>query len=347
MKKLILLISLLLPISLFLSACGNEADSAKKNDSKLMIYTTIYPLAYFTERIGGDFVSADSIYPAGADEHTFEPSQKDMMKLADADLFIYIGLGLEGFVNKAKDILKNEDVSLVAAGEHITFDEPKAAEGEEDTHAGEERATEEEHSHEDEHSHEEGHSHEGGHDDGHHHGDIDPHVWLDPLYAKQLAEEIKNALSEKLPEQKSTFEENYQELAKELDDLHHQFEKTIHSAKRHEIIVSHAAYGYWEKRYGLEQISISGLSTTNEPSQKELEKIIAVAKEHNLKYVLVEQNFSSKLSGIVQREIGGDALTLHNLATLTDEDIKNNETYFTLMKKNIETLKKALNEKFF
>ncbi|MDE3840002.1 adhesin [Bacillus methanolicus] len=345
MKKLIVLISLLLPMSLLLSACGNEADSTnKKNDSKLTVYTTIYPLAYFTERIGGDYVSVDSIYPAGADEHTFEPSQKDMMKLADADLFIYVGLNLEGFVNKAKDILKNEDVSLVAAGEHITFDESKAAEGEEETHAGEEHATEEEHSHEDEHSHEEGDSHEGGHDDGHHHGDIDPHVWLDPLYAKQLAEEIKNALSEKLPEQKSVFEKNYTELAKELDELHHDFEDTIHSAKHHEIIVSHAAYGYWEKRYGLEQISISGLSTTNEPSQKELEEIIAVAKEHDLKYVLVEQNFNSKLSETVKKEVGGKALTLHNLATLTDEDIKNNKTYFTIMKQNIETLDKALNE---
>jgi zinc transport system substrate-binding protein len=338
MKKLIVLIALLLPMSLFLSACGNKAESTnKKNDSKLMVYTTIYPLAYFTERIGGDYVSVNSIYPAGADEHTFEPSQKDMMNLADADLFIYVGLGLEGFVNKAKDILKNEDVTLVAAGEHITFDQSEAVKEDENAHAGEEHAAEE-------HLHEEEHSHEGEHEDGHHHGDIDPHVWLDPLYAKQLAEEIKNALSEKLPEQKSTFDKNYTELAKELDELHHQFEETVHSAKHNEIIVSHAAYGYWEKRYGLEQISISGLSTSSEPSQKELEKIIAVAKEHNLKYVLVEQNFRSKLSEIVKKEIGGDALTLHNLATLTDENIKNNETYFTLMKQNIETLNKVLNE---
>ncbi len=343
MRKLIMLLTLLLPVSLFLAGCGDgNADQAeKKTKDQLNVYTTVYPLQYFAERIGGSYVNAQTIYPPGADEHTFEPSQKDMMALADSDLFIYIGLGLEGFVSKAEGTLENENVTLLAAGENIDMA------GTEDGHSHEE-GTEEEgheedgHSHEEDgHSHEEdGHSHEG---DGHNHGDIDPHVWLDPLYAADLAEAIKDELAEKMPEHQKEFEENYQKLAAELDSLHHEFEETIDSAKHKEIIVSHAAYGYWEKRYGLEQISVSGLSTSNEPTQKELENIIKTAREHGLNYIFFEQNVSSKLTEIVQNEVGAKSLQLHNLSVLTDENIDNKETYFTLMENNLKGIEKALN----
>ncbi|HAQ08285.1 MAG TPA: hypothetical protein DCR24_12455 [Bacillus bacterium] len=92
------------------------------------------------------------------------------------------------------------------------------------------------------------------------------------------------------------------------------------------------------------QISISGLSTTNDPSQKELQSLISHAKEEKIKYVLNEQNFDSKLAKMVENEIGAKSLTLHNLSVLTDENIKNKDTYFTLMEANIATLEKALNE---
>ncbi|MGD6902719.1 metal ABC transporter solute-binding protein, Zn/Mn family [Bacillus infantis] len=336
MRKLIMLLTLLLPVSLFLAGCGDgNADQAeKKTKDQLNVYTTVYPLQYFAERIGGSYVNAQTIYPPGADEHTFEPSQKDMMALADSDLFIYIGLGLEGFVSKAEGTLENENVTLLAAGENIDMA------GTEDGHSHEE-GTEEEAHEENGHSHEEdGHSHEG---DGHNHGDIDPHVWLDPLYAADLAEAIKDQLAEKMPEHQKEFEENYQKLAAELDSLHHEFDETIDSAEHKEIIVSHAAYGYWEKRYGLEQISVSGLSTSNEPTQKELENIIKTAREHGLNYIFFEQNVSSKLTEIVQNEVGAKSLQLHNLSVLTDENIDNKETYFTLMENNLKGIEKALN----
>ena len=112
-----------------------NTESKKENvqsDRQLTVYTTVYPLQYFTEVIGGNFVQVKTIYPPGSDEHTFEPSQKDMMKLADSDLFIYVGLGLEGFVEKAKSTLKNEKVTLLAAGEHIHIEESGAPNTDED-----------------------------------------------------------------------------------------------------------------------------------------------------------------------------------------------------------------------
>jgi zinc transport system substrate-binding protein len=235
-----------------------------------------------------------------------------MIKLADSDLFFYIGLGLEGFVEKAKESLKNENVRLIPVAENLIL-EPA-----------------EEHEEHDEHE-----------DEGH--GDFNPHVWLDPIYSKEMAAVIRDSLVEKMPQNKETFNQNYQQLANELDQLHSEFESTIQDAKHRNILVTHAAFSYWEQRYGIEQISISGLSTTNEPTQRELEEIITLADDLGLHYILFEQNVQSKLAEIVQEEIGARALPVHNLGVLTKENIKDKETYFSLMEQNLESLKKALN----
>lgn len=296
--------------------CENK-QKTKKNNKQLTVYTTVYPLQYFTERIGGDFVKVDTIYPPGADEHTFEPTQRDMMNLVDADLFFYVGLGLEGFVDKAKDTLKNEKVEMISTADHISFgDNPPIDQEQDSEQAG---STE-------------------------HNQSIDPHVWLDPIYAQELAKSIKDSLVKKMPEQKDTFDNNYQQLSKELEKLNQSFESTAKSAKYKEIVVAHAAYGYWEKRYGIKQISISGLSTTNEPSQKKLEEIVSKAKQDHIKYIIFEQNVTSKLTKIVEDEVGAKSLTLHNLSVLTKENIDNKDNYFTIMDKNIQTLNKALND---
>jgi zinc transport system substrate-binding protein len=324
---------LLLLLGSFLTGCVDENNNTTKDSDKASIYTTVYPLQYFSERIGGDLITVNSIYPPGADEHTYEPSQRDMMNLADSDVFFYIGLGLEGFVDKAESTLKNEGVQFISLGENIHLEEENH---EEESHEGE---SHDEESHDEDAHEEESHDH-----DNHQHGDIDPHVWLDPIYSKEMALGIKDSLIELMPEHKDTFEKNFQQLETELMALDTAFEETINSGKHKEVIVSHAAFGYWEERYGLEQISISGLSSGAEPSQKELEQIVKTAKEKDLKYILFEQNVSSKLGEIIQDEIKAKALPIHNLATLTDENIKNKETYFTIMEQNIDSLSKALNE---
>jgi zinc transport system substrate-binding protein len=336
-------------IATFLAGCQGESTDTSQENDKLSIYTTVYPLQYFTERIGGDLVNVKSIYPNGADEHTYEPSQKDMIDLADSDLFFYIGLGLEGFVSKAEEALKNENVTLVATTDTLTFEESEEEHAEESAeehaeHADESAEEHAEHADESAEEHAE-HADEATEDaDEHNHSGYDPHVWLDPIYSISVAEVIKDQLVEKLPDQKEQLEENFAALEAELQQLNDEFIDVTSTAKHKEFLVSHAAFGYWSERYGLEQISVSGLASTNEPTQKELENIIAEAEEHDLHYIFFEQNVSSKLTEIVQKEIGAEPLTLHNLSTLTDEDVKEERTYFTIMKDNIEALQTALNE---
>ncbi|MED3691733.1 zinc ABC transporter substrate-binding protein [Peribacillus butanolivorans] len=314
MKKSVLL-SLFLVTALFLSGCGNSKGETTDTDKDILnVYTTVYPLQYFTEAIGGEYVNVETVYPPGTDEHSFDPSQKDIVKMAESDLFFYIGYNLEGFVTKAEPILSKEGVTTVAVGETVHLDE-------------------DEHAHENEHAHEE---------DGHDHGGVNPHLWLDPIYSIEMAKSIKDELTKQMPEQKGYFDSRFNELSEKLKALDEKFSTTIESGRTNKIIVSHSAYGYWEERYGLEQIGVTGLTSSNEPSQKKLGEIVTMADKENLHYVIFEQNISSKLTEIIQKEMGAKSLELHNLSVLTDKDIEAGEDYFSLMEKNIKTLQTAL-----
>jgi len=322
-KKLFFIISLLTIV--LLSACGAKSTPSEKSASgteKLSIYTTVYPLQYFTERIGGDYVDVKSIYPAGADEHTFDPTQKDMMALADSDLFFYIGLGLEGFVENAEKTMKNEHVKMIATAEAIPdemLDEDHSDEGHD------EDAEHDEHGHE-----------------GHDHGGIDPHVWISPLLSVELATSIKDELIATKPEMKDEFEKNFEQLQAELVELDSKFKVMASNVTSKTFFVSHASFGYLAGSYGFEQVAIAGLNSQSEPSQKQLAQIVKEAKDHNIHYVLFEQNVSSKLTDVVRKEIGAESLMLHNLGVLTLDNVKNNENYFSLMEQNIVMLNKAL-----
>lgn len=247
-----------------------------------------------------------------------------MMALADADLFFYIGLGLEGFVENAQKTLANEDVKLVATAADVTEDQLHISTGH--THA--------EHEEHDDH----------GHDDGeeHAHEEHDAHVWLSPVISQQLALTIKDELVDALPEHEATFNSNYEQLVTELAALHSDFEEMAAATTNKTFFVSHAAFGYIAGHYGFNQVPVAGLNSQSEPSQKELTTIVDLANKEDIQYIFFEQNVSSKLTEIIQKEVNAETLTLHNLSVLTKEDIQNNEDYFTLMRKNMDVLKQAL-----
>lgn len=311
-------IAILLVFMLFLlAACGasEEAEPNEKMDvenDRVKVYTTIYPLEFFTEQIGGELVEVVNIIPVGADAHTYEPTAKTLTEVANGDVFIYNGAGIEGFADALLSILQKENVQIVKAVEGLTL-----------------RPADEEHDHE-----------EDGHD--HDHGDFDPHVWLDPILSIQIAENIKNALIEQLPNDKETLEANFLSLSEELTEIDKQFQEMIKNATKDEFLVSHAGYGYWEDRYGIKQISVTGLSPTNEPSVKHMEEIITKAKELNASYIAFEKNLPVKVAETIQKEANLQVVYLYNLESLVEENKENGENYFDLMRKNIESLQLLL-----
>lgn len=312
--------------------------------------TTLYPFQFIVEEIGGEKISVETVYPPGADAHTYEPTSKEMAEIAKSDAFIYLGAGMEGFAESAADALKNQEVKLIEIGKQDElFHEAEVKHTQEDG--------EETHENKDvKHNHNgEGHHHgKAGHDNkkddshqhkdhSHHvHGDHDPHILLDPLRMIEIAEFIKEELIELNPEDEAAYDKKFNGLKAELTKLDETFIRTLEDKKNKHILVAHAAFEYWEERYGIEQLPISGLSPSSEPSQKELTNVIDQAKQYELDYILFEQNSSSRVSEIIQEQIYAEALTIHNLSVLTEKDTNNNEDYISLMNYNLDVLDKAM-----
>ncbi|MCQ6275860.1 zinc ABC transporter substrate-binding protein [Bacillus sp. V3B] len=317
----------------------NGTETTQQEEGKqLKVYTTLYPLEDFTKKIGGEYVDVESIIPPGSGAHTYEPTSKQMTTIAEADAFIYNGLGMEPFAEKMAKALDSEKVRMLEATHGI---ETIVHEGEEHGHE-EEQHKDEEHAHEEDPHKGEEEEHSESDPDRHDHGDFDPHVWLDPYRAILLTENIKNTLVELKPDAKEEFEKNYESLKTEIEKLDKEFHQLVDSKEDPEMIVSHAAYGYWEESYGIHQIAVAGLAPSDEPSQKALKKIIDMAHEKQIKYIIFEQNVTPKVAEVIRKEINAEPLHLHNLSVLTKEDRQSGEDYFSLMRKNLETLDKAL-----
>ncbi|WP_400164351.1 metal ABC transporter solute-binding protein, Zn/Mn family [Brevibacillus sp. TJ4] len=336
---------------------------------KLTVYTTIYPLEYVTKRIGHDLIEVVNIVPPGVEPHDFEPTAKDMVAVTGADMFIYNGSGLELWVDKAVANLDTNHTQVVNTTEgieliHVGGDEEGHAHEHADEHDhdhehADEHADEhahahadahdehaDDHAHEDEHEHADEHAHEDGHGHGHDHdhGDTDPHVWLDPTLLKAQAETIKGALVAKDPANASAYEANYQQLADDLDQLDRDFQEMAAQAAKKEFMVSHSAFSYLAKRYNLEQVAISGLNPAAEPSPSQMKQLVEYVKENQISYVLFETLVSPKVAEVIAREAGVKTATLNPLEGLTAEDVQAGKDYLSIMRENLETLRKALNE---
>lgn len=298
----------LLLVLFILSACQSNAS-----EDDYQIFTSIYPLQYVTERIAGDTAEVISMYPPGVDAHTYEPTTKQLTELAKSDLFVYLGAGMEGFAEHAAEALAETNLQFLEIGENETL----FIEGDEN----------------DDHDH---------HDHGHTH-DVDPHIWLDPLRMIQVGEMVAQQLSSLHPEHKDIYEANFKQFEQDMLELDQDFEQTLQTKTHKKMIVTHAAYGYWEARYDLEQIPISGISSSDEPSQKDLVTLIKEAKKLDLNYIVFEKNSSNRVGEIIQEHLQAEAVYIHNLETLTEDDVKHDRNYISIMQENLKVLDKITN----
>ena len=311
-NKSFLYLSILAVFMLVLNGCGKESTDQESNkNGKIAIYTTLYPLHDFAGKIAGDRAVVENIVPPGVEPHDFEPSVKDMRMLNEADLLIYNGAGFEAWVEKTASALNNKKLRVVEASKNIDLlHEQKETSHKEDEHD--------------------------------HHGGYDPHIWLDPNRAKLQAKAIKEALAEIDPEHRDIYEANYQHLVQQFDGLDVSLKDLRDHVQKTEVVVSHSSFGYLTNTYGLEQISIAGLSPSDEPTQRDLQEIIETIKERQVKYIFFETLVSGKIAEVVKNEVGAEALTLNPLENLTQEEIAQGKDYFSIMKDNIEVLRKAL-----
>lgn len=361
---------LLSAVMIFTAACGDEANNGSQGqveEGKFNVVTSFYPIYEFAKTIGGEDANVINLQPAGVEPHSWTPRSQDIVTTSNAGLFLYNGAGLEAWVpnflkgldsdSNVKSVEVTEGIELIdseghthdhgaeeATDEHAHESEEEAAdehahEGEEHAHEGEEHAQEDEHAHEEEHTHEE---EAPASDDGHNHGSTDPHTWVSPKSAMIMAENIKDSMVEADPEHKAGYEERYEALRQQLEDLDAKFTEELSKVPNKEIVVSHQAFGYLARDYGLTQHPIMGLSPDAEPTGQDIMNLANLVEEEGIKYIFFEEMVSDKLAKTLASEAGVDTMVLNPVEGITEEQLQNGENYVTLMEKNLQNLVTAL-----
>jgi zinc transport system substrate-binding protein len=234
------------------------------------------------EKIAGDTVDVLVIVSPNANHETYEPKPSQMKFLAKSDIYFAVGLPFER-VWLDRFTAASPKMNII------------------DTGAGIEKIELLEHHH-DEHAEHHDHDAEHNHDADHDEDELDPHIWLDPVLIKTQSKTIADALSSKYPQNAAIYMKNYENFAKELDELDTNLSKKLSVLKNRSFFVFHPSWGYFAKRYDLEQIFVE--VEGKEPKAAELIEIVKKAKAENIKALLVEPQVSEKNAKIIADEIG-------------------------------------------
>jgi zinc transport system substrate-binding protein len=292
MKKILLMIFLML-----------SSLSAEKKD----VTVSILPQKYFVEKIAGDKINVNVMVKPGFSPATYEPKTSQMKKLSTSLAYFGIDVPFEDtwlkkFQNANKNMLivhTSDGIKKIEMAKHEHHDEH-------DTHK------EEHHDGHDEHKEEK-------HDDHDEHEGLDPHVWTDPLSVKIQAKNIYETLLKVDSENGLFYKKNYESFLLELDVLHEKIDAILKPYKNKAFMVFHPSWGYFAKRYSLEQVAIE--SEGKEPKPKELVELIKDAKEHNIKIVFVAPQFSQNSAKTIAKSINGTVISIDTLSLDWDNNL--------------------------
>lgn len=308
MKKILLVfLSVITMISAV--ACSSGNNTAKDN-GKINVYTTVFPIYDFTRNIGKDKININYVVPPGVEPHDYEITPKLMKDIQNADLLIKNGLGLDSFADKIKSENKLQIVDASEGIKPLTYDEEQ--------------------------------NHEKENHESHNHGQYDPHVWLNVDLAMKECENIKNALIKADEKNKDFYEKNYNEYIEKLKKLKSNYDENLKDKKNKSIIVSHGAYGYLCDEYKINQISITGISPNQEPSLSKISEIANYAKKNNIKYILFDGLVNPNVAKTIADEANIKTTVLYSIDNISKKDFDNNKDYISLMNKNLETLNLVL-----
>lgn len=314
-KSLVIPIMLALLISIVLSGCGKS--QATLINGKVNVVASFYPLYDFTKKIGGDHVNVINLVPTGVEPHDWTPKSRDMQNLSKAQMFVYLGAGFEGWVKDTLDSLpKDSQVAIVEGSKGVQL---LASSGDE-------------------------HDHDGKKDDHDHANEAhyDPHVWLSPVNAKIIAQNIKDQLVKVDPSNQADYEANFKQLASNLDQLNNKYKEALSKTPKKEIVVTHQSFAYLAKEYGLTQKAIMGLSPDAEPTSKDLKEINEFIRTNNVKYIFFEELVSDRLAKTLAKDAKVETMVLNPIEGLTDAQLKAGADYISLMEANLNNLIKAL-----
>ena len=275
---------------------------APKAMAAFEVFVSIPPQKWLSDRIGGQHLVTGVLISKGQDPHTFEPTPKQVEALSHSQLYFTVGLEFEGQI-----ITKIRQSSSKLQIVDCTTGIEKLAMAEQNQKGG--AAV-----------HQDAVGKGGHHEDGHGHdrGGLDPHVWLSPVNLKIMAAEMAKAMIAADPENSGDYTANLKQLNRELDMLDVKIAAQLQPFSGATFFVFHPSFGYFAKRYGLNQEAVEVEGKL--PTPKQLSSLITEAKADGAKVIFVQPQFDSRSGAVIAAAIGGEVVPLDALA----EDVTGN-----------------------
>jgi zinc transport system substrate-binding protein len=376
MKRTITIFILLVTVLLGFSGCGSSDKSAgAKGDTskpKLKIVATIFPEYSWTKELLGSHekdVELTLLAKKGVDMHSYLPSAEDILRIANCDLFLYVGGESDKWVDKALkeggnpkrrvlNLMKlmgdrakvEEEVEGMEKHDHHEHDKDAKAHPKKDKQ-------DEKHEHHDKDKHEEQHEHEKEHDKDKHDGKVhheqpeyDEHVWLSlknaDIVCKAIAEELA-ALDSKNAE---TYRSNYTAYSKKLAALDAKYKEVVTKAPVKVVLFGDRfPFRYLTDDYGLQYYAaFNGCSAETEASFATVAFLAKKMDEMKLPAVLTIEGRQHKLAQTIVENTKAKnqkVLKLNSMQSVTEEEIKKGITYLAVMEQNLNVLREALQAK--
>lgn len=293
----------------------------EKNPS---IATTVYPVQYLVERIGGDDVTVSNITENTMIQRAqIKSSFQDILK--DSDALFYIG-GLEPYMDLYVDDIRDTGVDMVdlATKSAIYKFERYTSTTIDGITAGTE-----------------GPYYEGEEFANLDTYDADPMLWMDPVAMTSMASDIRDYLVQKYPQYKDIFDENYDALELDLARLEADFQAIPDGKMNISFVSMTPSFGNWQKSYGIKVYPITLSKYGALPTSDQLAAMKKRIKSDHVRYIAIEQNLSEDMEKLQQQLIDELALipvNLNNLSSISSEDKKASKDYLTIMHDNLKAL---------
>lgn len=293
----------------------------EKNPS---IATTVYPVQYLVERIGGDDVTVSNITENTMIQRAqIKSSFQDILK--DSDALFYIG-GLEPYMDLYVDDIRDTGVDMVdltTKSAIYKFERYTST-----TIDGITAGTE-------------GPYYEGEEFANLDTYDADPMLWMDPVAMTSMASDIRDYLVQKYPQYKDIFDENYDALELDLARLEADFQAIPDGKMNISFVSMTPSFGNWQKSYGIKVYPITLSKYGALPTSDQLAAMKKRIKSDHVRYIAIEQNLSEDMEKLQQQLIDELALipvNLNNLSSISSEDKKASKDYLTIMYDNLKAL---------
>lgn len=324
MKKLIAIILALVLVAAAFTGCSN-GGKAEGTDGKIKVVTTIFPIYDWVKNIDVDGdCDVSFLLNSGVDLHNYQPTADDMVKMADCDMFIYVGGESDKWVDDALGNAVNKNMTVINLLD-VLKDRLKEEELKEGMQGEEEE--------------EEGEEEEGP--------EFDEHIWLSVKNAQICVTEIASKLSE-IGKEDNTFAVNAKAYNEKLSALDGEYEKTVKNAELKTLVFGDRfPFRYMVDDYGIDYYAaFVGCSAESEASFETITFLANKVDELKLNYVIVLEGGDGKLANtIIENTSSKTAKTVvfNSMQNVTENDVNNGASYIDIMNSNLTSLSVALN----